>query len=247
MQFENNESINSLKSARIVMDSLVDELGPDYDLTTAMIAFYEPEQLTELCEETVAMSEMRLDWVNFNKNHHIEYLRHLEHNGYVPSLEQRKKIYETYKLFSMIDENFDSSEDLTIHEMERRVIGKIYDEEQKDCDYFISQAEKIETQKKKYSKILRWAATAFCSASVSFVGLGVARTIDKNANFTEGQKEAYELSIILAGAAVGARAGARLKGMLFFQRCSDEYSHIKAQQVISSKIRKRINNGSQVD
>lgn len=247
MEFEKHESINSLKSARIVMDSLIDDLGPDYDLTTAMIAYYEPDELTQLCEETVTISEERLDWVNFHKNNHIEYLKHLELNGYVPSLEQRKKIYEMYKLFSIADEKFETNEDLTIHEMERRVVGKIYEEEEKDCDYFINQAQKIDEQKKNYSKVLRWAATAFCSASVSLVGFGVARSLEKNSNFSEGQKEATELSIIFAGAAVGARTGTRFKHTAFFKRCSDEYSHMKAKQMMNSAVRKRIESENSID
>ena len=240
MEFENHESINSLKNARITMDHLKDTLGPEYDLSTAMIAFYDPQDLDDLCEETRAFSEVRLDWITFARQHDIEHVNNLEEKGYVPSLDERKKIYEMYKLYSILDDSFDSNEDITVHEMERKIINRIYDEEELDSKYFIETAERIDDKRRQYSKALRWSASLFFAASASLFAFGVARSVEDQAMFTENQKETYELSIVLGGVAIGARIGESFKRTNLFRHCSKQYSQIVAQKVMANSIRKRV-------
>lgn len=240
MNFEKYEFSTNIKELRQTMEELAIIMGPEYDLQTSMIAYHEPEAFETMCSETHEISSARINSLYQAKAHDIEFINDKEKRGLVPELEQRKRIFEVYKLYALFDEQFASDDDATIHDMQRRVISRIYDDEIADHQFFADNAKEMLQKRDRYAKPLRWITSAVFALSLGTTGYAIAHTLENKSSEVPNNDMGLDIGMGIGSTAIGWHLSRGIKETKNFKKASNGFARVVAKKKTHQALRRVI-------
>ena len=230
MSFEKYQTSTDIKELRQTIEEITSIMGPQYDLQTAMIAYHDPESLETLCYETQDVSCARIDALYESKNNDIDFITDKETRGFVPEVNQRKTIYEVYKLYALFDEQFASDEDVTIHDMQRSLIAKIYDDEIADHQFFADNARAMLNKRDHYAKPLRWITSLVFAASFGISGYVAAHTLVSESSNPQKNDIGIDAGMALGSTAIGWHFSRGIKETKSYKKASNGFARLVAKR-----------------
>lgn len=231
MNFEAYKDTNNVKELRNTIEAIVELMGPDYDFQTAMIAYHHPSDLEALCRETHDVSSARIDSLERAKADDLAVLTESEARGYVPNLENRRKIYEVYRLYSLFYDDFSQDNDQTVNEMHRRIVERIYDDEIADHQFFSNNAADTLDKRNRFARPLRWLTSIVFASALGISAYSAVSAIESGSNeLRRDEQTALGFGMAAGSAAIGWNISKGLQNTAGFNRLSYAYARLRAVQ-----------------